>query len=85
MSRMFLKMAAISGSEAALGDALLAGIGVGALDRFETIREWLVVEETTEPDSSVKPIYDELFAIYREAYPPLQPTMTALSGRPTPP
>ena len=74
------RLAAVNRSEAALGDALLAGIGVGAVDRFEAIRGWLTLEEETTPDPKAKEIYDDLYAIYQKAYPSLRETMAALSN-----
>lgn len=74
------RFAAVSGSEAALGDALLAGIGIGAVDRFEAIRSWLTVEEETTPNPDTRDIYDNLYSIYKQAYPSLRKTMASLSS-----
>lgn len=73
------RFAAARGSEAALGDALLAGVAIGAVDRFETIRDWLTFEEPSVPDEETRAIYDRLYTIYRETYPNLKALMAALS------
>jgi sugar (pentulose or hexulose) kinase len=73
------RLAAAQGSEAALGDALLAGIGIGAVDRFEAIRDWLTFEEPTTPNEAAKESYDHLYSIYKDAYPRLRELMGALS------
>jgi sugar (pentulose or hexulose) kinase len=75
------RLAAARGSEAALGDAFLAGIGIGAIDRFETIRDWITFEEPTVPDPETKGIYDRLYRIYEAGYPTLRELMHALSAR----
>lgn len=74
------KLIAVRGSEAALGAALLAGIGTGCVDSFEAIRGWLVHGETIHPDSATKGIYDRLFHIYKQTYRNLKSTMHELSG-----
>jgi sugar (pentulose or hexulose) kinase len=74
------RLAATRGSEAALGDALLAGIGIGAVDRFEAIRDWLSYEEPTTPNASNKETYDHLYSVYKDAYPRLRELMGSLSS-----
>ena len=78
------RLAATRGSEAALGDALLAGIGIGAVDRFEAIRDWLTYEEPTTPNAANKGIYDQLYSVYKGAYPQLRELMASLSPRNAP-
>lgn len=75
------RFAATTGSEAALGDALLAGVGVGAVDRFETIRDWLTYEDPTTPNDEARETYDRLYRVYKESYPRLKDLMAELSGR----
>jgi len=74
------KMVAVRGSEAALGDALLAGIGTGCVDSFEEIRGWLTHEEPVLPDPSTHEIYERLFGIYKETYLNLRTTMHELAA-----
>ena len=73
------RFVAVRGSEAALGDALLAGIGVGVVDRYEVIRDWLQQEVAVSPSAENARIYDELFGLYRGLYPQVQTTMVRLS------
>lgn len=74
------KMVAVRGSEAALGDALLAGIGTGCVDSFEEIRGWLDHGEPMLPDPATQGIYDRLFHIYKETYLNLRTTMHELAA-----
>jgi len=74
------RMVAAQGSEAALGDALLAGIGVGLVDRFEAIRDWVEFEAMTTPDPEAHAVYTRLFAIYKATYPSLRALMHLLSA-----
>ena len=77
------RLATTRGSEAALGDALLAGIGIGAVDRFESIRDWLTFEEPTTPNAENREIYDNLYSVYKNAYPSLRELMGSLSHEAT--
>jgi xylulokinase len=72
------RFAAISGSEAALGDALLAGVGIGAIERCEAIRDWLTYEEPTVPNADVRQAYERLYPVYRGAYLRLKDLMARL-------
>ena len=71
---------AVGGSEAALGDALLAGVGVGAIDRFEAVRSWLHPGSPVSPRVEAAKIYDELFKIYCDLYAQLRTSMIRLSA-----
>ncbi|AYY15240.1 sugar kinase [Actinobacteria bacterium YIM 96077] len=51
---------------ASYGDALLAGIGAGLL---EPGTDWSTIDRTVTPDESVREVYDDLYATYRELYP----------------
>jgi len=73
------RFVAVRGSEAALGDALLAGVGGGLVDQYEAIRGWLRREEAVSPSESNTRIYSELFNLYRELYPRVRTTMEGLS------
>jgi xylulokinase len=67
---------------ASYGDALLAAIGVGALD-WAGIEAWNPVVATTTPDASLRAIYDEGFHRFRELYSRtrgLLPTRAAVAG-----
>jgi xylulokinase len=50
---------------ASYGDALMAGIGVAALDSDS---DWMVPLETIAPSLESRGIYDRLYPLYRELY-----------------
>jgi xylulokinase len=52
---------------ASYGDALLAAIGIGALD-WNAIEKWNPIAATIEPNASLRALYDERFHTYRELY-----------------
>ncbi len=58
------------------GDAMLAGIACGLLDRDVS---WASVSDTVEPNEENREIYDELYAIYRDLYPATRPMAHALA------
>lgn len=51
---------------ACYGDAMLAGVATGIVDRDAA---WASVVRTVEPNPDVTRVYDELYAIYRELHP----------------
>ncbi|HID90473.1 TPA: hypothetical protein EYP44_00750, partial [Candidatus Bathyarchaeota archaeon] len=53
---------------APLGDALLAGVGTGALEHYGVIKEWLQVTELTKPNPKTKAVYDKCYRLYRRVY-----------------
>lgn len=52
---------------APLGDALLAGVGCGALS-YESIKDWVKIEEKVEPSPARKAIYDKYYKIFKKLY-----------------
>jgi xylulokinase len=54
--------------EAPYGDAFLAGLGTGVIDKPERIKEWVKYRDPVEPDPENKKIYDRYYEIYRELY-----------------
>jgi xylulokinase len=59
---------------ALMGDAICAAIGADLYPDLSTAGEAMVaVGEVLEPNLAHRPLYDELFAIYREAYSALKP------------
>ena len=64
---------------AAQGAAMLAAVGTGW---FASAREvsaaWLQIDQPTSPGADV-PVYDEMYASYRDLYPALKATMHRLS------
>ncbi len=73
------KFTAVTGSEAALGNALLAGVGTGCVSSFEQIRHWLTFEAPTFPDPHAARVYDRLFELYKNAYSDLKQTYRTLA------
>ena len=51
---------------ACYGDALLAGIGTGLVDRDA---QWNPVVRVVEPDAGAAADYDRLYRLYRDLYP----------------
>lgn len=51
---------------ACYGDAMLAGVATGTIERDAA---WTSVIRRVEPNPSAKPVYDDLYAVYRELYP----------------
>jgi xylulokinase len=59
---------------ALMGDAICAALGAGLYPDLATAGEAMVqIGEVLEPDSAHRQVYDELFAVYRDAYPALKP------------
>ncbi|MFN4190714.1 MAG: hypothetical protein ACK4E2_06950, partial [Pseudothermotoga sp.] len=54
--------------EAPFGDAFLAGLGTGVIDRPEAIKNWVKFKEAIEPDQEAKKIYDEYYQIFLQLY-----------------
>ena len=52
---------------AAFGDAVLAAIGAGALER-EEVPSWLEVDRTIEPDAELAALYDRQASRHRRLY-----------------
>lgn len=53
---------------APLGDALLAGVGCGALKGYEAIRDWVKVTEKVKPDPQNRAVYDKQYKLFRALY-----------------
>ena len=64
--------------EAALGAALLAGLGTGALSPETASTGWVTLTPRAEPDGTAAAAYDRLFALYLGLYPALKDTMHRL-------
>ena len=62
---------------ASYGDALLAAIGTGML---EPGTDWTVHSHVVGPDPQLRPLYDELYATYRELYPATRDSMHRLAA-----
>jgi xylulokinase len=62
---------------AAYGDALLAGVAAGLVDRTA---DWNPSAGTVEPDPATRERYDELYGIYRDLYPATREQAHALAA-----
>lgn len=54
--------------EAPFGDAFLAGLGTGVIDKPERIKEWVKYKKPIEPEPENKKIYDKYYEIYLRLY-----------------
>jgi xylulokinase len=58
---------------ALMGDAVCAAVGAGTYPDLGSAAEAMVqIGETLQPDVALRPVYDELFEVYRAAYPALK-------------
>ncbi|MDK2897652.1 MAG: ribulokinase [Candidatus Atribacteria bacterium] len=65
--------------EAPLGDAFLAGLGTGVIDRPETIKEWVDFRPVIKVNQKNRQIYDKYYDIFRELYDNTKGTMKKLA------
>ncbi len=74
---MDVELVTVNTSEgAAFGAALLAGVGRGIWPTVDEACEAVVtIAGVTVPDSETQPVYDRAYALYRDVYPALRPTM----------
>ncbi|RKX47666.1 MAG: hypothetical protein DRP38_06195 [Thermotogae bacterium] len=54
--------------EAPFGDAFLAGLGTGIIDKPERIKEWVKYKEPVESDPENKKIYDTYYEMFKKLY-----------------
>ncbi len=67
------------GESAVLGAAILAAAGVGAVEGLEAgVASMTSVAARIEPDAAAHRRYDELYAVYRDLWPAIAPTVHAL-------
>jgi xylulokinase len=65
---------------ALMGDAVCAAIGAGLYPDLATASRAMVqVETVLEPDQALRAVYDDLFGVYRAAYPALKPLFEPLA------
>lgn len=70
------------GGEAAYGDALLAAVGVGAVDSYEVIKDWISFEKPVNPNPVNSRIYEAYFQQYISVYEALKDCMDELARLP---
>jgi xylulokinase len=64
--------------EAAMGAALLAGVGAGLVSDDVAQGGWVTLVERARPDADRANAYDARFALYTTLYPALKPIMHRL-------
>lgn len=69
----------VRGGGAALGDAILAGVGAGALPGFEVAHDLCETGDVLEPDPDAVAVYRDGLAIFRETYQSLRGPTASLS------
>ncbi len=67
------------GVGAPLGDALIAGIGVGLIADYRVIGEWTRIGRVDTPNPGTKEVYDKYYALYRAFYEDIKDRMHELS------
>ncbi len=67
------------GVGAPLGDALIAGIGVGIFDSYDVIKNWTSRDRVDKPNPGNQVIYDKYYKIYRKLYEDIKEDMHNLS------
>ncbi len=68
------------GGGAALGDAVLAGVAVGALPGFASARELCETRDVLEPEPDAVATYRDGLEVFKETYAALRGPVTSLSG-----
>lgn len=63
---------------APLGDAILAGVGVGVFDDFTVAKDWARYSDHLEPDAANHALYGEYFRVYKNVYTSLEPNFREL-------
>ncbi len=66
--------------EAALGAALLAGLGAGLVTPAQAAVSWVTLIPRASPNPAAHETYDRLFGVYTGLYPALKDTMHRLRG-----
>jgi xylulokinase len=62
-----------------MGAAIAGGIGVGLFPDFSMAEKLTPIVDTIQPNSSLKPMYDRLYAVFNQAYGMIEPLFDALS------
>lgn len=74
----------VRGGGAALGDAILAGVGSGAFSGFEVAHDLCATGDVLEPDPEAVAVYRDGLAIFQETYESLRGPTARLSGSSSP-
>ncbi len=68
------------GGGAALGDAILAGVGTGVLPDFQAASRFCEIGQHLVPDRSVSAVYDEGYRTFKEVYQALRAPLGGRTG-----
>ena len=52
----------------AVGAAAVIGVGLGIIPDLETVKEYIIPEQSFMPDGRVKPVYDRNFEVFKRLY-----------------
>jgi len=66
--------------EAPFGDAFLAALGTGVVDKPEKIKEWVTFRPLIKTDRKNKEVYDKYYELYLKLYERTKDMMEELSG-----
>jgi xylulokinase len=69
----------IGNVEAPLGDAFLAGLGVGAIAHPKEIKKWVTYEREIKPDKKNAQLYEPYYKLYKDLYPSTSALMKRIS------
>ena len=64
-------------AEGAVGCAYVAGIALGWYKDFENLRDWVVVEDVTEPNPDAQAAYEKYYRLFNEMHDYLKPVFQA--------
>lgn len=67
-------------ASAPIGDAFIAGLGVGIIKNFKDIKKWVKITETVEPNPKFHKKYIQFYKIYRKLYENTKEEMHQLSN-----
>ena len=68
---------------ASYGDAMLAGLATGIIDRDAAMTTWVRTRRIIEPNPNVADVYDQTYVIYRRLYRHLKDDLHALAATDT--
>lgn len=68
------------GTGAPLGNALLAGIGVGLIADYRVIEQWARIDRVDTPNPATKAVYDKYYSLYRAFYEDIKDHIHELSA-----
>lgn len=67
------------GGGATMGDSFLAGVGTGHLKSFNSVKEWVLITDSTRPRREAHSTYLRYYRLYRRVYEHLKSDLAELS------